>query len=1030
MSSLRTFRVLCLAAGLLFVPSGISKAAISLTVNGVDVSEVVLQPGQSCTIEIFSNNNSEYVAYIGFQKADPHGAFGHTETRPQAATFAMVNPFNQPPFSFAYEVAALGGPSPGVHFVFQHLANTPGQVELGLWNSDVHKIDAVSITVMPPHIRNDWLNQREVDSVSTTVQKVRGACFDPWTCMCWIEEEVNCPSPPYLWLGGDTDCSMCPECGACCDNWEKGLCWHSAGPSFCLPPADWLGLGTDCRMCCLGGPCPCTQPGQPGFILESEINQCFQDTAQACALIETKPFVVRVTLVGTQTSENKTVVVKLEVFNDATGEKISKTQYSNPIKVKPCSSSQPYYFFFLDDDTKDMKAGNYRFSFSDAELLNETRIYQFKSSKTVRFLAVETFVYEPNGNGPGGLPKFVRNWNDLYISFAEQVFPVPKMDRKNVNHLDRVFEPLLIYTVDPTNPHDPNKDPENLVSVLETKLKEYNNAHSDAKADFICCVVPPDLCPYLGVRCGNTIRLRKPAPLVEETLGHEMGHIYGLGEEYVYSNKNPANPRFILDQTFRFDKNPPPLKKDTVGHFIIAARRPDPNQLCSWADDKSAYGRRTETSTRLWCTGRFVVPDKAGYEVNIKKPVQFDPFDPNNNTFTMMSGGTAHTWISGPEYRSLIATLAPTAPKSKALSTTAAPLTSGQRMLVSGIIDIPARTAEISPLIPVPNLELSEEAADPNCQLVFKSSTGTVLCDFNIAPLESELPGSQLKGPFSVIVDLPAGTAHLQVTIEGEVAGELQLTDNSPTVSVLSPNGGEQITGEMAITWTASDVDINDTDNLSYTVKFSHDNGTEWSALVMDHDVNELIVDSNYLPGGPNCLVKVIASDGWNRAEDISDAPFSIVTKPPRVTILDPEDGTILLSSESMQGRCTAYDPETGDVNDPNAIVWSSNVDGFLGKGDLIGFELSVGEHILSATAADPEGKTGIDTISVKVLANASDFNCDSRIDFLDLAKFAEKWQATCSPPDWCEGADLDRSGVVDYDDLAELAKNWLWPAD
>ena len=350
-------------------------------------------------------------------------------------------------------------------------------------------------------------------------------------------------------------------------------------------------------------------------------------------------------------------------------------------------------------------------------------------------------------------------------------------------------------------------------------------------------------------------------------------------------------------------------------------------------------------------------------------------------------------------------------------------------MLVSGIVDIPAKTAELSPLIPIKNLEPTPESPDPNCRLKFLSQSGDILGSYNFTPLKGEAPVSHLHGPFCVVVDLPQDTTRIQVTIDGVIADQLRLTDNSPTVSVLSPNGGEEISGEMVITWSASDPDTNDLNDLTYTIEFSHNNGTEWDTLTIDHNDNKLVVDTNYLPGGPNCLIKVIASDGWNRSEDISDAPFSIPTKPPRVTILDPEDGTILLSSESMQGRCTAYDPETGDVNDPNAIVWTSNVDGFLGKGNLTGFDLSLGHHTLTATATDPEGKTGTDTVVITVVANFADFNCDRSVDLLDISELAENWQANCSEPDWCEGTDLDRSGVVDFADLAIFCENWLWQA-
>jgi len=222
MAGLRIFRVLGLVAGLLFVSPGISKgaiSAISLRVNGEDVNSVTLQPGQWCSIEIVSNDNSEYAAFVGFQDAYPLGTFVHTETRPQAGTLAMVNQFNEPPFSFAYEVLALGGPSPGVHFVFQYVASTPGQVELGLWNFTIHKVDEVLIMVEPP-------------------PHEYGACCNQGTGECFYTEQWDCP---YTWLGPGTDCSLCQSGGFCCE--PDGSC-YPASPGGC--PGEWV---PDCSMC-------------------------------------------------------------------------------------------------------------------------------------------------------------------------------------------------------------------------------------------------------------------------------------------------------------------------------------------------------------------------------------------------------------------------------------------------------------------------------------------------------------------------------------------------------------------------------------------------------------------------------------------------------------------------------------------------------------------------------------------------------------------------------------------------------------
>jgi hypothetical protein len=56
------------------------------------------------------------------------------------------------------------------------------------------------------------------------------------------------------------------------------------------------------------------------------------------------------------------------------------------------------------------------------------------------------------------------------------------------------------------------------------------------------------------------------------------------------------------------------------------------------------------------------------------------------------------------------------------------------------------------------------------------------------------------------------------------------------------------------------------------------------------------------------------------------------------------------------------------------------------------------------------------------------DFDGNTQVDFADFAVLAFYWQATdCNEPGgWCEGADLDIDGNVDFDDLMLFCEYWL----
>ena len=55
------------------------------------------------------------------------------------------------------------------------------------------------------------------------------------------------------------------------------------------------------------------------------------------------------------------------------------------------------------------------------------------------------------------------------------------------------------------------------------------------------------------------------------------------------------------------------------------------------------------------------------------------------------------------------------------------------------------------------------------------------------------------------------------------------------------------------------------------------------------------------------------------------------------------------------------------------------------------------------------------------------DFDIDGDVDLDDYAIFASHWMSpNCIEPDWCDGADLNKSGSVDLYDLAEFVEFWL----
>ncbi len=93
------------------------------------------------------------------------------------------------------------------------------------------------------------------------------------------------------------------------------------------------------------------------------------------------------------------------------------------------------------------------------------------------------------------------------------------------------------------------------------------------------------------------------------------------------------------------------------------------------------------------------------------------------------------------------------------------------------------------------------------------------------------------------------------------------------------------------------------------------------------------------------------------------------VNQAPVVNITNPADGGTFDSGSTVVFEGTAND-EDGDLS--TGIVWSSDIDGSLGTGASVSYQLSDGTHTITAEATDSESLTGSDTITVTVETTVS----------------------------------------------------------
>jgi uncharacterized repeat protein (TIGR01451 family) len=331
--------------------------------------------------------------------------------------------------------------------------------------------------------------------------------------------------------------------------------------------------------------------------------------------------------------------------------------------------------------------------------------------------------------------------------------------------------------------------------------------------------------------------------------------------------------------------------------------------------------------------------------------------------------GRSYEWPSKHTYEELA-----TALKSRAAFAAGRPRPQGplgDYLVISGSVLIPDDTAEIRPFNSLYHVETPEAPPPGEYQLVLRNGSGQELQVVEFAPdvpvAETEVSASQ-RGIFTLTV--PANLAYREALIRraGKVLASRLASPNAPTVQVLFPNGGENITTDpVELKWQGSDADG---DPLVYTVQFSPDGGGSWETLVLKQPVVTYPLPLKYLKGTTQGLIRVIASDGFNTAVDVSNAAFTIPNRPPQVKILSPSPGRLFIGSELVELRAEVSDAEDVDVPD-DKIEWRSNVDGLLGTGPSLqrfANTLTEGTHTLTVKATDGNGLDTSATMSIQVL--------------------------------------------------------------
>jgi outer membrane protein assembly factor BamB len=296
----------------------------------------------------------------------------------------------------------------------------------------------------------------------------------------------------------------------------------------------------------------------------------------------------------------------------------------------------------------------------------------------------------------------------------------------------------------------------------------------------------------------------------------------------------------------------------------------------------------------------------------------------------------------------------------------------GDLLLLSGLI---SGTLELRQLARLPNGALPQanrlyqeqalaRAAAGQHTLKLLDSGGGLL--YTQAFTGTEISDSPVPlSHFGLAVPFITGTNQIVLEGAGSLPISVTVSAHPPTVTVLTPNGGEVVTDSLTITWSGHDPDG---DQLRYTVRFSGDGGATWRALAHGTSESSVTVDSSLLPGGPATgLVEVIANDGVNTAADRSDAPFTLPNRTPIAVIRFPDEAAVYPCGSNLTLKGVGYDPEDGYLP-TDRLSWTLSGQGSPGPGNnLVLSGLADGEYTLTLTVADADAQHGTDAITFRI---------------------------------------------------------------
>lgn len=199
-------------------------------------------------------------------------------------------------------------------------------------------------------------------------------------------------------------------------------------------------------------------------------------------------------------------------------------------------------------------------------------------------------------------------------------------------------------------------------------------------------------------------------------------------------------------------------------------------------------------------------------------------------------------------------------------------------------------------------------------------------------------PGGEIAFAAFGLVAFPERATGLRVSLDGRVLLQQTAPRDHLEVNVEWPRF---LSGAEPVRWRAS------ANACFASLGYSNDGGKAWTPLALPGPSNTIEVNARALPGGRECFLELIVTDGFH-TQHIRSGAYEVEPKGCVLWILSPAAGAKLRSGQPVLLAAQGYHLEERRAGFDN-IEWTSSAGGGLGTGARLLAALEPGEHTITA---------------------------------------------------------------------------------